>query len=92
MIFVKEHNNKVLAACDEELLGKTLTEGEKEITITRKFYEGQKVTEQEFIKIIKKHNNINLIGNKVVEIAEKQGIIKHHNEINNIKYAVIITI
>ena len=92
MIYIKEHSGKVLAACDEELLGKTLKSKDKELKVTSKFYEGQKVTEQEFIKLLKTHNNINLIGNKVVEIAEKQGIIKHHSEINNTKYAVIITI
>ena len=88
MIYIKEHKQRVLAACDSNLIGKTIGN----YKITESFYKDKEVNEKEFIELLKKHKNINLVGNKVVEIAEKQGIIKTHDTISNVKIAIILSV
>ena len=95
MITYKEHKHargNVLAACDSGLIDKTLNERGKSITISEKFYGKNKATEQEFIKLLNKHKNINLVGNKAVEIAIRQGKVKNYSSIKGVKIAIIITI
>ena len=95
MIVYKEHKHakgNVLAACDSELINKTLNEKDKQVIITEKFYGKNKATKQEFIKLLNKHKNINLVGNKAVEIAIDQGKVKNYSSIKGVKIAIIITI
>ncbi len=52
MIYIKIHdteNGKILAMCDEELLGKVLSEGKRELDLNKysSFYKGELVDEQE---------------------------------------------
>jgi len=95
MITFKEHFNKrgnVLAACDSNLINKSFIEKDKEVIISDKFYGNKKATKQEFIKLLSKHDNINLVGNKVVEIAIKEGKVKKYSLIQGVKLAIILTI
>ncbi len=95
MIFYKEHftqKGNVLAACDSELINEVLKEGELEIEVTESFFGAEKATEEEFINLLDKHGNVNLIGNKVVEIAVKEGKVKNYSLINGVKMALILSI
>ncbi len=68
-------NKSVLAACDSELLGKTLS---KEIgfRVSEAFYGGKKVGEKEFLELLEEHENANLVGKKCVNAAIQKGLIK----------------
>ncbi len=72
-------NRTVLAACDAELIGKTLNFKGVPFHISEAFYKGKKVDEQELAKLLDEHNNINLVGEKVVSVALKKGLISERS-------------
>ena len=64
---------EIVAACDRELLNRTLTSGDIEIFVDERFYGNTPATEDELIDALKKAENANLIGKKVVSIAIRCG-------------------
>ncbi|EFD92700.1 MAG: Protein of unknown function DUF424 [Candidatus Parvarchaeum acidophilus ARMAN-5] len=92
----KGESNEIIAVCDSALLGKTLNDDEKEIEflVSPDFY-GNETLEWDEIKIaLIRGSNINIIGNDVVELASKEGIINQNNtiDINGIKHAQVYVI
>ena len=78
-IFYKIHKTtggEVLAACDKELLGKTLRDGSTEFFVSEKFYKEKETSEKELREKLKSFDNINLIGNKVVRIAIQEKLVE----------------
>ncbi|KHO54885.1 MAG: DUF424 family protein [Candidatus Diapherotrites archaeon] len=77
-MFAKVHkhsNGEVLACCDKELLGKTLQEGEITFEVRESFYKGFEISEEKLGELLKEAENANLVGEKVVRIALKKGLI-----------------
>lgn len=77
-MYVKIHKDggfKVLAICDEDLIGKTLDDGKICIEVSERFYKGHKESDKEVIKLMKIAENINMIGKKCVKLALDNGII-----------------
>ncbi|MCD6479095.1 MAG: DUF424 family protein [Candidatus Diapherotrites archaeon] len=72
-------NKTVLAASDADIIGKTLMFGDVEFHVSEAFYKGKKVSESELSKLLDEHNNINLIGEKVVSVALKKGLISERS-------------
>lgn len=70
---------KVLACAEEELIGKTLKEGEIEFIVSERFYKGKKVSEKELKKLLEEIDNINLVGKKPVKIAIELKLIDERN-------------
>lgn len=91
MHWVKEQG-KVLAACDEELLGQKIEGEEKSIKVKEGFYKGKKVTEEKLRKLIEDYRNINLIGEETIKIAREQGKISQEMKIGNVPHAIIVTV
>jgi hypothetical protein len=82
MIYVKFHqseHSEILAVCDEEVIGKTFTEENKEIKVSTEFYKGKLLTEADTVKILKECTNANLIGEKAIKCAFEAGIISKEN-------------
>ena len=65
----------LLAACDAELLGKTLKEGKIVFHINEKFYKGTRVTVEEAVELMKQCTIVNMIGKKIVEKAIEAGLV-----------------
>jgi len=65
----------ILAACDKELLGKKLRRGNVVIDVSPKFYGGRLVDREELIILMRKADVLNLMGQKVVSLAEEIGLI-----------------
>lgn len=63
----KQGKNVLLAICDENILGKTFSEGELEITITE-FYKGKNCDAVAAIKLAKKATIINAVGKDIINI------------------------
>jgi hypothetical protein len=77
-VYVKVTNTgrqRLVAACDADLLGKTLKFGKINFKVRRDFYEGSLVHVNEAIAIIKSAPNINLIGNIIVDKALQEGLV-----------------
>ncbi|MDD4300688.1 MAG: DUF424 family protein [Methanomicrobium sp.] len=91
-IYRIDGTDKIVAACDRELINTTISEGDIEITISDKFYGTETATEEELIRALKSVNNANLIGKRVIAIASKCGAICEDNcmYINGIPHIQIL--
>jgi len=65
----------LVAACDADLLGKTLKFGRINFEVRREFYEGSLVNVREAVELIRNASNINLIGSKIISEALREGLI-----------------
>lgn len=65
----------MLAACDVELLGKTLKEGKIVFHVNEKFYKGTKVTVEEAVELMKQCTIVNMVGEKIVKKAIEAGLV-----------------
>lgn len=78
MISIKIHDSgerQLLAACDEELLGKTFTEGDLTLEISKFFYGGETIDIEKFAELIKKSTLSNIAGEQAVNKAIEIGIV-----------------
>ena len=65
----------LLAACDEELLGKEFKDGKKRLLVTEEFYGGRLVEEEELVSLLEMATIANLTGERVVGVAVKAGVV-----------------
>ena len=65
----------LVAACDNDLLGKTFREGKLKLEVDRKFYGEDLSTIEEAMAAIQKADIANLVGARVVESAVKRGLV-----------------
>jgi len=82
MVYVKIHSSRgssVLCVCDEDLIGKTLSEGNLAMMVTAKFYQGHVKPEEEVIMLMKSSTNINILGKDAIALALKAGVITEDN-------------
>ncbi len=86
--WVKVHG-PVLAACDEGLPGRVLSSGDLRLEVNPSFYQGTLVEEGELVSLMEKMGNINLVGEKTVGVAEKEGHVKSVLRIQDVPYALI---
>jgi hypothetical protein len=71
----KNEGNVLIAACDKEVLGKTLKHGNTVIEINRAFYGGEPASEEELQKALEGAMTANLFGEKTVKCAINCGFI-----------------
>lgn len=75
-IRVRESIDHVLvSACDENLLGKTLTEGKIKFSVNPDFYGGELVDTKTCIKYLQNATVANMIGKTTVSAAIKAGLV-----------------
>ncbi|AKB80025.1 hypothetical protein MSHOH_3542 [Methanosarcina horonobensis HB-1 = JCM 15518] len=71
----KNGGHILVAACDKEVLGKTLKHGNTTVEISRAFYEGELVSEEKLQKALEEATTANLFGEKTIKCAIKCGFI-----------------
>ena len=71
---VNRNNNSMLNMCDPELLDKTLSDGKLVMKISKNYYHDQFVEQEEAKDLLKKSNNINLVGNETISLSLELGI------------------
>ncbi len=96
-IFHKVHRTEgreILAVCDKELAGQSLKEGELVFEVSEGFYRENQISEPKLRKLLHRFDNINLIGNKTVEIAIEEKIVAEENvmQIQGVKHVQIFKI
>ncbi len=75
-IKVYNHNGEILlAACDEELLGKTFEEGELQLQVHVEFYDGFRIDDKDLIRQLGNSTIANLVGEHVIKCALDAGLI-----------------
>ncbi|MFH1835893.1 MAG: DUF424 family protein [Methanobacteriota archaeon] len=92
MIYTKIHergSEVLVAACDEELLGKKFSSDELELHVSERFYGGEVRKIEELTNIISQATMANLVGNRVVSKAIEEGLVSeaHTLEIGGVKHA-----
>lgn len=78
MIYVKVYRVQgevLLAACDEELIGKTFREGELKLEVKERFYKGELVEEDRLESLLEEATIANLTGERCVSKAIELGYV-----------------
>ncbi len=96
-MLVKIHKSyrDVIAVCDPELLGKKFEQGKAVLELTD-FYNGEGISEQELIKLLKNYAaedaTFNIVGEKSISAALKAGIITQQGirKVQNIPFALVL--
>ena len=84
----------LLAACDAEILGKTLKDSNITFEVNEKFYKGYKTSVDEAIDLIEESTIVNLVGTNIVRRAIERGYVHPEAviEICGIPHAQIVKI
>lgn len=91
---IRQGKNILVAACDAELLGKTLKFGKIDFPVRREFYGGKILTPEDALLEIRNGTTVNLLGEKIVGHVLKAGLV--HPEavlyVSGIPHALIVKI
>ncbi len=84
-------NSSVVNVCDTELIGRTLVEGKLRMHISKDFFGGELVEEEEAVRLIKESSMISLAGERSVKIAltNKLGSPQAVREIEGVPFLMI---
>ena len=82
LVKIHESYRKIVAICDSDIVGKTFTEGIREIQVRPNFFKGEEKNKQEVLKILqeldKEDATFNIVGEKSVRIALEAKVIEEH--------------
>lgn len=80
---IRQEKHVLIAACDLNLLGKTLKLGKIDFEVHRSFYGGLIVSVEEAISLMKQGTTVNMVGPVIVKSAIEEGLI-HPNAVLNV--------
>ena len=66
---IHNQNIKIANLCDFDNLGKTVSNADVEIEISKAYFGGQLVDEKEAIDLLTRSSMLNLVGNRIVKLA-----------------------
>lgn len=77
--------------CDEELLGKTVKGENLEMHISKDYFGGERVGEDEALRLVKTSSIVNLVGNRIVKkvIEEKLAHELAVKKVGNVSFLMI---
>ena len=77
--------------CDEELVGKTVTEGKLEVHLSKEFYSGEVVDKGEALRLIRTCSILNLAGSRSVALAvdNRVGAPEAVREIDEVPFLMV---
>ena len=81
----------MLNICDTELLGKTLNTGSFTLKISEKYYAEKIVEKEEAMDLLRRSNNINMVGKEIISLSVNIGIGSHDGvkEIDGIPFLIV---
>jgi len=88
---INHNDTLMLNICDADLLGRTLKRDNFTLKITEKYY-AQKVVEKEEAKdLLRRANNINMVGKEIISLSTNIGIGSQEGvkEIDGIPFLII---
>lgn len=82
----------VVAICDQDLMDKELKFRNMKVKVAKNFYGERLVNENVALKLMNNSRIGNLMGEKIVELAEKNGFITKENiiSINGVPHAQFV--
>ena len=95
---IKTHKayRTIVALCDSDLIGKTFSEGIRQIEITSNFFQGEEKNKEEILEILtdleKEDATFNIVGKESVECALEVGLIRPEGiiDIDGVPVALIL--
>ena len=88
---INHNDTYMLNICDADLLGTTLNRGNFTLKISEKYY-AQKVVEKEEAKdLLRRSNNINMVGKEIISLSVDMGIGSQNGvkEIDGIPFLLV---
>jgi uncharacterized protein len=77
---VYRHGREVLlAACDEELVGREFRDGKLRLKVTEAFYGTERIEPKDLLMQMRACTIANLVGERVITLAVEQGYIADSN-------------
>jgi hypothetical protein len=94
-MYVKIHRHEhdtILAACDEDLIGKVFRGDGARIDVSEIFYKGESLEREAFIERMRSVSIMNLVGEEVVAIAIEQGYATEDSviEIGGVRHVQVV--
>ena len=71
---INHNDTRMLNICDADLLGKTLNRGNFTLKISEQYYAQKVVEEEEAKDLLRKSNNINMVGKEIISLSVNIGI------------------
>ncbi len=71
---INHNDTRMLNICDADLLGKTLNRGNFTLKISEQYYAQKVVEEEEAKELLRKSNNINMVGKEIISLSVNMGI------------------
>ena len=88
----KAEGKVIISIADKDLIGKEFEEGDKYLNISKSFYQGEELGEEEVLKLLEDANSMNIVGKESVDFCIKNKIVEeeHVLEIEKIPFAIVI--
>jgi uncharacterized protein len=67
--FTKYQGSNMISICDLELVGKTLTDGELVVRLSKEYFQEQIIEESQAPELLKSCSIANLVGTRIVDLA-----------------------
>ncbi len=71
---IKHKDSSMLNICDKDLLGKTLNRDNFSLKISEEYYAEKIVEKEEARDLLKKSDNINMVGKDIIDLSVNLGI------------------
>jgi len=68
-------SNFLLAICDEDIVGKTIKQGDIEFKITETFYKDEKCSSGKIKSLSREATIINAVGKNIIKLLIEEGLI-----------------
>jgi hypothetical protein len=89
----KTHDGRtVLAICDSGLRGKKIEEGDLQLDLTSKFYNGEETDRETLLKMLPKADSLNIVGEESIKFALEHRLIAKDNirYVNKVPFAMCL--
>ena len=88
---ISHNDTRMLNICDVDLLGRTLKRDNFTLKITEKCYAGKVVEKEEAKDLLRRANNINMVGKEIISLSVNMGIGSQEGvkEIDGIPFLII---
>ena len=71
---INHNDTRMLNICDADLLGTTLNRGNFTLKISEKYYAQKVVDKEEAKDLLRRSNNINMVGKEIIALSVNMGI------------------
>ena len=71
---INHSNTSMLNICDADLVGKTINRDNFSLKISEEYYADKVVEKEEAIDLLKKSNNINMVGKEIISLSVNIGV------------------